>query len=54
MSDEITFKNYDQPLIANLEQLTQLLSGKSALGLTYFNSICSRIDRENGLIPLPL
>lgn len=31
MSTEIVFKNYDQPLDANLEQLAQLLSGKSSV-----------------------
>lgn len=31
MSAEIKFKNYDQPLVANLEQLAQLLSGKSSV-----------------------
>ncbi len=55
MSTEIVFKNYDQPLIANLEQLKQLLSGKSAVvGVHHrLSDAFTRLFREN-FLDLPL
>lgn len=55
MSTEITFKNYDQPLIANLEHLKQLLSGKSAVvGVRHrLSEAFTRLFREN-FLDLPL
>lgn len=55
MSTGITFKNYDQPLIANLEHLKQLLSGKSAVvGVRHrLSEAFTRLFREN-FLDLPL
>lgn len=49
MSTEIIFKNYDQPLIANLEQLKQLLNGKSAVAGVHhrLSEAFTRLFREN-------
>ena len=55
MSTEIVFKNYDKPLVANLEKLTQLLSGKSrVVGVQHrLSETFTRLFRDNYL-DLPL
>jgi hypothetical protein len=49
MSTEIIFKNFDRPLIANLEQLKQLLDGISAVvGVHHrLSEAFIRLFREN-------
>lgn len=55
MSDEIVFKNYDKPLVANLEKLAQLLSGSSrVVGVQHrLSETFTRLFRDN-FLDLPL
>jgi hypothetical protein len=55
MSTEIIFRNYDKPLVANLEQLDQLLRGKSrVVGVEHrLSETFTRLFRDNFLdVPL--
>lgn len=55
MSTEIVFKNYDRPLVANLEKLVELLSGRSrVIGVQHrLSETFTRLFRDN-FLDLPL
>ena len=55
MSVEITFKNYDQPLTANLQQLAHLLNGKSRVVSVQhrLSETFTRLFRDN-FLDLPI
>ncbi len=55
MSTDITFRNYDQPLVSNLEQLRQLLDGRSTVvGVQHrLSHVFTLLFRDNFLdVPL--